>query len=390
MKKNGSKKHRKLPFLFLIGLFVLLMMPMSVSAAKLNKKSASIYVGKTVKLKVLENTTGKKVKWSSSKSAVATVSSSGVVKGKKAGKTVITAKAGSKKYTCKVTVKNQKATLTADKTTLTLRDSGTVKFTYNANGTLRWKIANSSIVSCKWGKWKKNTIPLYITALKDGTTSITVSVDGTNKKLKLKVTVDHSPTVIKLSSYSETMEPKDSVRLEATPYPTNSTNKSVTWSSSNPEVATVSSYGRVKAVKAGEATITASCASGKVTAACKITVVNPIQIIYPTMPQYIRAYNYNNRLQTSCLITDVRFEASKSGSRYYYKIYVSGTKTYGSSTTSETCKIAYKLYKDKSVVDSGTIYSPAVALNESFTDASSSGFLDTAGEYELVLLNVKS
>lgn len=80
----------------------------SVNAAakmKINKKKATIYVGKTVKLKV--KNANKKVKWTSSKKSVATVSKKGKVKGKKAGKAVITAKVGKKKFKCKVTVKKR-------------------------------------------------------------------------------------------------------------------------------------------------------------------------------------------------------------------------------------------------------------------------------------------
>lgn len=80
-----------------------------VSAAskkvKLNKKKVTIYVGKTVKLKV--KNTKKKVKWKSSNKKVATVSKKGKVKGKKPGKATITAKVGKKKYKCKVTVKKK-------------------------------------------------------------------------------------------------------------------------------------------------------------------------------------------------------------------------------------------------------------------------------------------
>ena len=46
-----------------------------------------------------------KVKWSSSKKKVATVSAKGVVMAKSKGKSIITAKAASKKLKCKVTVK---------------------------------------------------------------------------------------------------------------------------------------------------------------------------------------------------------------------------------------------------------------------------------------------
>ena len=49
--------------------------------------------------------TKKKVKWSSSKKSIATVSKKGKVRAKKAGKTVITAKVGSKNLKCRITVK---------------------------------------------------------------------------------------------------------------------------------------------------------------------------------------------------------------------------------------------------------------------------------------------
>lgn len=81
----------------------------SVSAAKkvkLNKTKATIYVGKTVTLKLKNNK--KKVKWSSSNKKVATVIGKGKVKGKKAGKATITAEVGKKKYRCKITVKKKK------------------------------------------------------------------------------------------------------------------------------------------------------------------------------------------------------------------------------------------------------------------------------------------
>ena len=72
---------------------------------KLNRSSVTITVGKTVTLKA--TVTGKKgtVKWSSSKKSVATVSSKGVVTGKKKGTATITAKVNGVKKTCKVTVK---------------------------------------------------------------------------------------------------------------------------------------------------------------------------------------------------------------------------------------------------------------------------------------------
>lgn len=70
---------------------------------KLNKTKLTLDEGKSYTLK-LSGTT-KKPQWSTSNKKVATVSSKGVVKGISPGTATITAKVSSKKYTCKVTVK---------------------------------------------------------------------------------------------------------------------------------------------------------------------------------------------------------------------------------------------------------------------------------------------
>lgn len=70
---------------------------------KLNKTKLTLTEGKTYKLKLKNNK--KKVKWSSAKKSVATVSSVGKIRAKKAGRATITAKASGRKYKCRVTVK---------------------------------------------------------------------------------------------------------------------------------------------------------------------------------------------------------------------------------------------------------------------------------------------
>lgn len=88
-----------------------------ISAAKkvtkltLNKKSATLYQGadkaySSITLKAtVKPSKAAKVKFTTSNKKIATVTAKGVVKAKKAGKVTITAKAGSKKAVCKVTVK---------------------------------------------------------------------------------------------------------------------------------------------------------------------------------------------------------------------------------------------------------------------------------------------
>lgn len=81
-----------------------------------------------------------------------------------------------------------------------------------------------------------------------------------------KVTLDKSELSLK---------PKGTARLTATVSPSDASDKNVTWSSSNTNVATVNDSGLVKAVNNGTATITAKSSNG-ITAQCVVTVATPV------------------------------------------------------------------------------------------------------------------
>ena len=119
------KKVKKTLAVALTFAMTVVMVPQSALAAKkpvkLNKKSVSVAVGKTVKVKLKNNK--KKVKWTvvSGKKNVA-LSKKGktgvTVKGKRVGKAKVQAKIGKKKYVCTVTVTNKNKTqITAAKKT---------------------------------------------------------------------------------------------------------------------------------------------------------------------------------------------------------------------------------------------------------------------------------
>ena len=78
-------------------------------------------------------------------------------------------------------------------------------------------------------------------------------------------------TGVSLNKNSLSMKAGETASLTATISPSNATDKTVTWSSSNTKVATVSG-GKVTAVAAGTATITAK--AGNKTATCTVTVSN--------------------------------------------------------------------------------------------------------------------
>lgn len=96
--------------LFLIAVLCLMSVPDTASAAvKINKKKVTLQEGKSTTLKITG--TKKAVKWTSSDKKVATVTKKGKVKAISGGKAIITAKIGSKKYKCTVTVRDNKETL---------------------------------------------------------------------------------------------------------------------------------------------------------------------------------------------------------------------------------------------------------------------------------------
>ena len=125
-------RKQKSLILLLIFAMALSLFPQSAFAAKkkvkLNKKTVTVNVGKTVKIKLQNNK--KKVKWTvtSGKKNV-TLSkkkkTSVTIKGKKAGKAKVQAKVGKKKYVCKVTVKNKKKTTKTTTTTTTKKPAVT-------------------------------------------------------------------------------------------------------------------------------------------------------------------------------------------------------------------------------------------------------------------------
>jgi hypothetical protein len=115
-----------------------------------------------------------------------------------------------------------------------------------------------------------------VTALKPGTATITATTQDGEKTASCKVTVVIHMSQITLDRAELELEAGNGTTLKATPKPKNATSKALRWSSSNPDVATVSDTGEVKALSFGEATITVSAADGgKAAAVCSVAVRMP-------------------------------------------------------------------------------------------------------------------
>lgn len=156
------------------------------------------------------------------------------------------------------------------KATETLPLSATVGSENAVNKSLIWKSSNEAIATVSAGG--------VITANAVGNATITaIAADGSGVKATCDITV--VPTLaesISLDQPTLTLKKKRTAHLVATISPVTTTNKSLTWKSDNPEIATVDNEGNVKTLTAGETTIKVSANDGSgITAECHLTVTAP-------------------------------------------------------------------------------------------------------------------
>lgn len=116
---------------------------------------------------------------------------------------------------------------------------------------------------------ESTTVPVTETSSTVTTEPVTESSTDTSSTEPTDIKVNS----IKLNTDDYVMYSKQYVQLKATITPKNATNKKVTWSSSNKNVATVDKNGKVVAKRRGTCTITVSATDGSgVKAFCKVTV----------------------------------------------------------------------------------------------------------------------
>ncbi|MEH6956385.1 Ig-like domain-containing protein [Neobacillus drentensis] len=240
------------------------------TSLKLSRAALNITANQTVRVSATVAPTdaeNKTVVWKSSNTAVATVDSAGNIKGNANGSAVVTATASDNAKVFKtVLVRVSTKTVKVSKTRLSVTAGKTAVLTANVSPsdstdkTVKWKSSNTKIVTVdRNGK---------IYAKRKGTAIVTASVNHA-RVVKVKVTV--TPPVmarsVKINKSSTILYKGQTLTLTATVSPSNVTDKTVKWKSSNTRVAKVDRYGKVTAVGAGTAKITAKTTNGKWTAA---------------------------------------------------------------------------------------------------------------------------
>ena len=116
-----------------------------------------------------------------------------------------------------------------------------------------------------------------ITAVAPGTATIKIIVGGASASCK--VTVTQAVTKITLNKTKLSLDVPQTYQLTATITPSDASNKTLNWTSSNPAAATVDANGLVTAVGNGTAVIKAESTDGTgISASCTVTVVDPSKI----------------------------------------------------------------------------------------------------------------
>ena len=245
------------------------------SSATLTAIGETVQLSTTVKDAKQQTVTGAIVSWSSNNPAVASVNSSGLVTAHQNGTTTITATSNSQTTAAIITVAQASSTIAIHSASATLTAIGE---TVQLSATV--KDAKSQTVPGATISWSSNN-PFVasisstglVTARGNGTVTITATSGG--KSTTATITVAQSPNAIVVTPASANLNAIGStVQLGATVRDANNnifSGASISWSSNNPFVASISSTGLVTARGGGTATITAT--SGGRTATVTITVV---------------------------------------------------------------------------------------------------------------------
>ena len=217
------------------------------------------------------------VVWSSSDEAVAVVNEEGLVTGVAPGEAVITAAVDKETATCKVIVTAVKPTkIELDRTSAKIEMGTTLSLEVavtpsNAVATdLTWSSGNTQVATVADG---------VVTPVAVGKTTITVKCNGGELAAVCQVEVVEEGGLSKVfvtkiqMPASLTLSEGEEATLEVVVLPEDATDKTVIFASNNTDCVTVDSKGLVKAVKNGNATVTATAADGSgVSAVCAVIV----------------------------------------------------------------------------------------------------------------------
>ena len=203
---------------------------------------------------------------------------------------------------------------------LTLSDSFVLKATISPSDaydkTVTWSTSDSSVAEVSSAG--------YVIPRGEGTTVITVKSKDGNHTATCNVTVfiPHV-TDVSLNKNSVELYKGDSETLTATITPSNAIDKTITWSSSDNSIVTVSSSGKITAQKPGTATITVTTKDGGYVAKCTVVVKQKPLKVSASIGMAIKTTS--NSIQKGVSVTIKASGGSENYVAYSIKLYRNGT-----------------------------------------------------------------
>ena len=247
-----------------------------VKTLNISKTSLTLRSGRSTTLTttVTPSSVDKKdLVWSSSNTKVAKVSSSGKITGVGKGTCTITVKApNGRKKTCRVTVVNiidvKRVTMNITRKTMFKGEAvkliATVAPSNASNKTLKWASNHPEVATVTNGR---------VVAVGKGRTKITATSNN-GKTASCIITVELVPvSSISLKLDRLILKEGDTQKLAVELLPSNASDRSTVWTSSDESVATVSG-GRVTGKATGKTVITVRSSNG-LESSCEVTVVDP-------------------------------------------------------------------------------------------------------------------
>ena len=247
----------------------------AVDYVQLDSTYKDVYVTQTGQLNATvypEDATNKKVKWRSTNTSVVSVDQTGHYKALKSGFAYIYATSEDNEHIerfCEINVNVPPVEVNIQESSLNLKRGQSYQLNYTAYSptgvdvAFKWESVDPKIASVN----QKGVI----TALREGVISITLNSSYNNGGDMVLVTVTNPVSALKMNKTSANMTKGSYLQLSASVSPSDASNKGLTWTSSNKNILTVSSSGKVYAKGFGTATITAQAKDGsKVKAASRI------------------------------------------------------------------------------------------------------------------------
>ena len=278
---KGMKDAYKAALPYGSNYYILIEEDIPIEQIVLQSKELTMEVGEKVIIEanlLPECVTEKTIVWSVADNNIVSISQSGEVTALSYGETYVYASSlnGEIQDTCKITVRAHAESVSIEPSTIVLSNKGDTQL-------LKAVILpdNAVDISVTWKSLNEQVCTIsqdgVVTATGPGTTNVTVTTVDGGHTATCSVKVIQHVADLSLEKHSLSLKVGGTEMMYTRISPTTAEDKTITWSSSNEQIAIVDTNGNVKAIKAGKAWIKAvSVDNAEAKDSCKVTVTQPV------------------------------------------------------------------------------------------------------------------